>query len=487
VRPAGAASLLALALGCGGPSGAEILPGPGPESDEADPTRDPGGTAGTLPACVSDLGRRIAAAIEPVAGAGTIPLRQALSTQTRLDPEVWIAGPRIFGRMAELVASARREVSMQFYKWEPGTDPTETILGGIRAIEERRIAEGDDGPPVMVRMVIDTSALGVAAPVTSEHMPLVRAQIDSFGLDPAHVQVVLAANERTLLDQFGNIHVKTVTIDGRVVMITGANPEAQHDFVTPWHDAGFVLWGREPAAAALTDFDFSWADATVWTCGPTDTDPARCARPTEPIVHEVLAEDTPTETLDACLALCVTRQPSAFANNSVDNPQDQTFLAAFDGATHTIRIETPNLNDDAAKEAILRAVLRGVRVQVITSHGFNDASEAAVGGTNVDNVAALWRDLRLLGAADPCAGLQVRWYSHDGATPVEGNGPWASHVKYASVDGQVVIFGTTNMDTASWNFSHELDWAIDDASVTAATDEQVWEPDWSRAIPAGGC
>ena len=87
----------------------------------------------------------------------------------------------------------------------------------------------------------------------------------------------------------------------------------------------------------------------------------------------------------------------------------------------------------------------------------------------------------------PCEGLQVRWYSHDGVAPVDGNGPWASHVKYASVDGQVVIFGTTNMDTASWNFSHELDWAIDDASVTTATDAQLFEPDWARAIPADGC
>jgi phosphatidylserine/phosphatidylglycerophosphate/cardiolipin synthase-like enzyme len=330
-------------------------------------------------------------------------------------------------------------------------------------------------------MVIDASSLALAAPAAEEHLPLVAAQVESFALDPAHVRVELAAVERTLLDQFGNIHVKTVVVDGRVVVITGANPEAQHDFETPWHDAGFVLWGHEPAAAALADFDTSWGQARIWTCGAEPGELEDCTTEASPFEHAVLEEATPPDALDACLALAVTRRPAAFANEELDNPQGQAFLSAFDGAQATIRVETPNINDDDAKAALLRAALRGVHVQLITSHSFNELSEAPVGGTNGDNVASLRRDLALLGGAE--SDLEVRWYSRDGVHPVEGNGPWASHVKYASIDGRVVVFGTTNMDTASWNLSHELNWFVDDDAVTAAYDAQLFEPDWSRAIP----
>jgi phosphatidylserine/phosphatidylglycerophosphate/cardiolipin synthase-like enzyme len=88
---------------------------------------------------------------------------------------------------------------------------------------------------------------------------------------------------------------------------------------------------------------------------------------------------------------------------------------------------------------------------------------------------------------DACERLRIRWYSRDGIEPVLGNGPYASHVKYASVDDEVVIVGTTNMDTPSWNFSHELDLAIDDADTTRGFDAQLFDADWERAIDVDQC
>jgi len=73
------------------------------------------------------------------------------------------------------------------------------------------------------------------------------------------------------------------------------------------------------------------------------------------------------------------------------------------------------------------------------------------------------------------------------AVTAPGNGPRAAHTKYSSYDDQVVIVGTTNMDTASWNFSHELNLAIDDADTTADMDRRLFDADWERAIVVDEC
>lgn len=74
----------------------------------------------------------------------------------------------------------------------------------------------------------------------------------------------------------------------------------------------------------------------------------------------------------------------------------------MDAAEERLRIQTPNLNDDAPKDAILRAVARGVPVELIISIAFNDTFDSLL-----DN---------------------------GGQAPV----------KYTSVDGQLVIIGSTN-------------------------------------------
>jgi len=446
---------------------------------------DPVPDLAELPSCASHLAHEMVDRMLPNMHNSTVPLDLIVGTSTVVDPKVYITGPEIFGKWAALVESAEAEVSMQFYKWEPYTDPTDTILGGLRALQDRRKAEGAT-TAIDVNIVIDTSAIGAAAPITQDHMPIVMEQFAGFDLDPQYLDVTFAVKERSLTDQFGNLHVKTMVVDGHVGIITGANPEAQHNFEEPWHDIANVFYG-DAVDAMLADIDYTWRDARAWQCPPSNDDIERCLTPTHPIVHARLDKPLPTFAEEACAALSLTRQPSSFSNNDIDNPQDQAFLAAFDAAEEVIKIETPNINDDHAKEAILAAAARGVEVRLITSKGFNEVSEGFIGGPNGDNVTELYTRLRLMGFEDACERLQVRWYSHEVGVPILGNAPYASHVKYSTYDSQVVIVGTTNMDTASWNLSHELNIAIDDAGVTNQLDSQLFDADWIRAVTVEDC
>jgi phosphatidylserine/phosphatidylglycerophosphate/cardiolipin synthase-like enzyme len=250
-------------------------------------------------------------------------------------------------------------------------------------------------------------------------------------------------------------------------------------------DSFYALEGRA-AQTFLADFDQAFDKAVKWHCARDEHDEPACKKwdeaPGSWHASEVLDPDFASMNLaGACIpAIAVSRTAWGGFNNNIDNPMDQGILAALDGATTRIRMQTPNLNDDAVKDALIRAVTRGVEVQIIMSLGFNDTAMKLFGGTNEENVASLLDRVK----SDPNADkLQFRWYSIDGTTPIDGNVAGASHLKYLSVDGQLAIVGSTNMDTLAWNHSRETNVAVDRQSVTSAWDAQVFEPNWDRSIP----
>jgi phosphatidylserine/phosphatidylglycerophosphate/cardiolipin synthase-like enzyme len=331
--------------------------------------------------------------------------------------------------------------------------------------------------------VIDASELGVPSPKTSDIMPIVAKALEAQELDPSLVAWEIAAFEHTTV---GNNHSKTLVIDGREAVATGANPELVHNPGEPWHDTGYHVIG-DVARALVGDFDYAWNRAVAWTCGSTRKG-SDCEHHTKPLSHVSLSAGLADDVCAPVLVIGRKRNANP-VNNRTDSTQDQAFLAAFAGAEHKIRIETPNINDDAAKNAIVEAVERGVVVELISSKQFNEKAEGVPGqgGGNEKNVKELYATLRAHGVQDVCQKLRARWYSFDGRAPVVGNGPRASHTKYATLDGTVAIVGSTNMDTQSWNNAHEADLVVDDARVVKAWDTQLFEPDFARAIVVDEC
>jgi phosphatidylserine/phosphatidylglycerophosphate/cardiolipin synthase-like enzyme len=424
--------------------------------------------------------QRIYAGAEAVVKRGPIPEETLMTARNYVDPDVLIEGPEIFPKMAELIAGAKREVLFQTFIWDGESVAAKTIIGALGRLQDRLRAEAPEAP-VRVRIVVDASRLGLMSKRTSDIMPIIAAAIEEQHLDPSLVDWQIAAFEHTFL---GVTHSKTLVVDGVQAVITGANPEIVHDPGEPWHDSGYQVSG-EVARALMADFDYAWNRAERWTCG-SNRDGNDCGHDTKPIDHAPLDIDLPTDTCKPILVIGRKRNANPF-NNRTDNTQDRAFLAAFTNATRRIRIETPNLNDDHAKKALLAAMEHGVVVELIVGKKFNEREENAPGqgGGNEKNVKQLYE--KLAERKIPCDRLQARWYSYDGKEPVVGNGPRASHTKYATIDGQVAIVGSTNMDTQSWNNAHEVDIVVDDAEIVRAWDGQLFEPDFSRAIPTEGC
>ncbi|MCA8922592.1 MAG: phosphatidylserine/phosphatidylglycerophosphate/cardiolipin synthase family protein [Planctomycetes bacterium] len=402
---------------------------------------------------LSPLAAAIRAAVEPVAGRGTVPARSVFS-RGRPEPDALVRGPAVFGRMAELIAGAEREVLFLTYTWEAECGPSLRIAAALRELAARRKASG--GPPVRAWFVVNGGLFAKRTAIQSMRR-------DLAGLDLAPwVDVRLVRHEHLA---FGALHTKSLVVDGRVALVSGANPEAKHDGERPWHDLGFVVHGQA-AYAAREDFAQVWRKTTGEELPEV---PLPAAHPADVPVFAISR-----------------RGQGNPLRRSIRDPQGQAYLAAIEHAQRSIRILTPNLNYRPLMEALARAAARGVHVQLVLSRGFNSDAEnrPLQGGCNDTTVGWLQERAQALGIGPGL--LDPRWYSQDGAAPLEGNGPGASHAKYLSVDDAVVLVGSTNLDTQSLVHSRELDFLVDDVATTRAWDARVFLPAWERAIPAGG-
>ncbi len=451
------------------------------------PEDGPPSMADSLPACASPYLEPIVRATQDYVGRSSVDEQRFLTSHNVADPTVRIDGPQIFPAFRELIGRARHEVDLQTYVWEPDTDPVNEILAGLLDLQRRKALEPAGEPPVTVRFLFDVSDLDFGSTITA--IPATWAAVQYFGIDPAYINLEIAGYHH---QTFGNLHVKTLVVDGKKAIITGANPQAHHDYAEPWRDAGYLISG-EVASALQDDFDDAWMMGVPWTCGADGTKPAsECAGEPAPIEHAFAAEEAGRMAPDACLPMLVTerRAQPAIGSNHLDSTQDQAFLAAFKTANDAIRMQTPNLNDDAAKRALLDAVERGVRVDLVLSKGFNESTEAlpGQGGSNADTVDELYDTLAAEGIPEDelCSRMRIRWHGRNGVA-VEGNGVYASHAKYTSIDGAVVIVGTANMDTQSWNNSREVNVLVDDATTTRAWDEQLFGLDFDGGVIVDRC
>jgi phosphatidylserine/phosphatidylglycerophosphate/cardiolipin synthase-like enzyme len=428
---------------------------------------------------LSALGQSVLdAALAADQSRNTVPADRMVSYENRAR-DALLTGPVVFPAVADAIASAEAEVDIAMFVYDH-SDAYEEITDALARLEARRIALGAE-QPIVVRIVVDSQK--ILFNTSSKIAARAYAGIAELRLDPDYVQVQIATYQHFTL---GNLHTKLVIVDGKTAMLGGANIQKQHDYADPWMDSFYALEGRA-AQTLLADFDQAFDKSVKWHCARDEHDEAKCERWDDAPAawHPSAVLEPAFASMDlACVpAIAVSRTAWGGFNNNIDNPMDQGILAAFDGATTRIRIQTPNLNDDAVKDALVRAVARGVEVQIVLSLGFNDTAMKLFGGTNEDNVAELYQRVRDEAPANADK-LAFRWYSADGVAPVDGNTKGASHLKYLSVDGQLAIVGSTNMDTLAWNHSRETNIAVDRASITAAWDAQAFEPNWNRSIPA---
>ena len=191
----------------------------------------------------------------------------------------------------------------------------------------------------------------------------------------------------------------------------------------------------------------------------------------------------------------IKKKKSVKLGYNIDNTQDQAYISAFGGAKKHIHILSPNFNDDDAIKILADAVSRGVHVQLITTFGFNRSTEnyPGQGGDNRKGYCRLYKAAlkRTKDKSKLDKFLHMRWYTRPDGVRVDdsksvvddaGTGrPDAMHAKYATIDDELAIVGTANMDTQSWNHSREINLAVDSKEVTLAWDKKLFNKVYARS------
>jgi phosphatidylserine/phosphatidylglycerophosphate/cardiolipin synthase-like enzyme len=162
-------------------------------------------------------------------------------------------------------------------------------------------------------------------------------------------------------------------------------------------------------------------------------------------------------------------------------PLNTFLLLAFASAKKSIQIQTPNLTSQPAIEALLAALERGVEVRITTSENLQRIEQVVTAGTTtrrciaqlVKGHAALTAEIERRPEETVEQGrsgvgrLSISYYQSQSRLQAQGSSPQEverqapdepvqSHFKLTIIDGEVAVFGSGNLDRASWFTSQEL-------------------------------
>jgi cardiolipin synthase len=156
-----------------------------------------------------------------------------------------------------------------------------------------------------------------------------------------------------------------------------------------------------------------------------------------------------------CIPLCASEFPEGFpaavmGTGPTERPgaTPQLYVSLFCNAEHSLTLTTPYfVPDPTTLEALCAAALRGVRVTLIFPRR-NDSWVVAAASHSYYH--------QLLDA-----GCLIYEYE-----------PGLLHSKILTVDGQICLIGSSNLDLRSFDLNYENNILFQDAALTAAIDER---------------
>ncbi len=325
-------------------------------------------------------------------------------------------GEQIFPAMLEAISNARRSITFETYIYWSGSIGREFA----DALSERARAG------VQVHVLLDWLGSIKMEPRFIDEMKAAGIEVERY--HKLSWWQLARLNNRT--------HRKLLVVDGRVGFTGGvgiADPWRGHaQDPDHWRDSHFRIEGPVVAQVQATFMD-NWTKATGRVLHGDDYFPALTAQGDQ-------------------RAQMFSSSPSAGSDR-----MHLMYLMAITSAVRTIRLSTPYfVPDELSQQALIAAVRRGVRVQLIVPGKEIDADV-------VRNVSrGRWGPLLE-------AGIEIYEYQ-----------PTMYHCKLLLVDEFLLSVGSTNFDNRSFALNDEANLNVFDAGF-AATQVGVFEEDLQRA------
>ncbi|MFE6965642.1 cardiolipin synthase [Agromyces sp. NPDC057679] len=315
-------------------------------------------------------------------------------------------------RMAAEIDTARHFVNIEFYI-VAFDDTTREFFAAI----ERAVARG-----VTVRLLADHVA---SRRVTVSDATA--AELDRIGLEWHYMLPVRPFKGEFQRPDLRN-HRKLVVVDGRVAF-TGSQNLISRDYDSPKNQKRGLMWQElvtrvtGPVVASVNAvFCSDWYMETGESLVETAHVPAA----------EVEAEGGP----GALVCQIVPSGPSFAQENNL-----RLFLSLVNAAQEKVIITSPYfVPDEAMMYAITSARYRGLEVQLFVSE--------------IGDQGSVWHAQRSYYTPLLEAGVRIFQYP----------GPYILHSKHLSIDDDVAVIGSSNMDIRSFNLNFEISMLVRGAS-----------------------
>ncbi|MDC0255432.1 phosphatidylserine/phosphatidylglycerophosphate/cardiolipin synthase family protein [Bacteriovoracales bacterium] len=471
------------------------------------------------PPRLSSLMKKLLKDISPYVKKGTVDSFRFFSGINYASRRVYRTNDEIFDLTKGLIENAQHEVLLQTYLYQKNSKSVVKLREGIENLEKRLKQEEKRGKkikPVVVKILIDNQS-GLVGKIIAKQGWLFKGLDfknpdgpDVYGLgfakpvDKKYVRLEVQLYNHTLL---GANHSKSVVVDRSMGIVMGANLMKYHDKFKKWGnispetDHGFFVMGSIGKGLAQ-DFYFAWEKGDKYVTN----DPANMVprSPFEQIegmkrfkIPKLVKQWTTKRILEnnVPMVLLTKKAVNKPWKRKGDNPQDKGLLSLFKNAKHNINFVTPNLNARPIIDGLLNAIKRGVDINIVLSKNYQDSIGVipGVGGTNLKNVKKILKKIKKFRKKNPrkkVGKFNIRWFvdrkgrlSREYGTDKDKLSKWTSHTKYMSIDNQVTIVGSTNMDNQSYYYSRELNIAIDHYEITRKWCNLVFRTDFLRAKP----
>lgn len=332
--------------------------------------------------------------------------------------------------LGKIIEQAEREILFVMSYWEGKSLSAAIVNRSIRKAIAKR-------PEIKIRIIVDNGTwenvlenvrtippekwrkvLGLRAPKGSD-----------IAVKSAHVPLL------------GTMHAKFLVVDGKTMVLCSNNIQDRPN-------AELAVSMEGPVCISFQD-----VFARLWFYGQTTQKQDEISE-TEQNLKDPLGNDGGNSVPPYDEMLVVNRRMYGGLSRDVYSPQNCAFWTMMATAKRNIVICTPTFNAFHAKMAVFKACCRGVHVTLILTKNFNDKKETLPlqGGTNLHVMKRLLRKLKARKDGSD-KNLELRWYV--GQYEILPKVGVHSHVKFLSVDEEIICFGNANMDTQSWSHSME--------------------------------
>jgi phosphatidylserine/phosphatidylglycerophosphate/cardiolipin synthase-like enzyme len=449
----------------------------------------------------SRLMKSIMKDVDPFIKKGSVSKKMMITNKNFVSRRVFRTGNEIFNLTRELIKNSQKEVLLQTYLYEKGSQGVLQINKGIMELQARLKKKGKPKVPVNVKLLIDDQSgiVGLYLKWAGEILSLDHKDPtgkDVYGLgfqqpiDPDYVRLEVKLYRHSMT---GTNHSKTMVIDRAFGIVTGANYRIYHDRtpefknIAEFTDHGYLVMG-DVADGMAKEFYVAWEDGTKYKTNSKQSAtgwndfsqkvPFKLPKSVEKWVSgKILAKNVPVA--------IITRRPN---NNPLKrnhkNPLGQTFFSILRRAERHVDIINPNMGNPAIVNEVISAMARGIDINILLSKDYQDdlGSIPGAGGTNSKNVKTILNKRKKLmkkKGKRKIGHFNLRWFI-DRRGRLSQNRTYTSHTKYIAADNQIVMVGSANLDSMSLFYAREINILVDSPDIANIWCRQVFRTDFLR-------